>query len=184
MPRTNSAFNDNILRLIFFQKNDLLKKKSFNSSSPPILCPCTRGSERLKPLVAVMHQSTFTPREDLSRQGTSNGGDMRRGHPVFSVSCGRLPPGGFCLVCLSQTRPVTCRPLPTALPLLHPPAVLSPSSQDNLRFKHSLSHLDLDGYFAADFLFIFFLNRDARRMDGGINWTDGFGAEGCTGWCQ
>lgn len=103
-----------------------------------------------------MHQSTFTPREDLSRQGTSNGGDIRRGHPVFSVSCGRLPPGGFCLVCLSQTRAVTGGPPPTSFPppRLHPPAVLSASAQDNSHFKHSLSHLDLEGCFAADFFFL------------------------------
>ena len=47
----------------------------------------THRSERWKPLVAVMHQSTFTLREDLRRQGRSDGGDIRRGHPVLSVSC-------------------------------------------------------------------------------------------------
>lgn len=34
-----------------------------------------------------MHQSTFTLREDLRRQWKSDGGDIRRGHPVSSVSC-------------------------------------------------------------------------------------------------
>lgn len=34
-----------------------------------------------------MHQSTFTLREDLKRQGRSDGSDIRRGHPVLSVSC-------------------------------------------------------------------------------------------------
>lgn len=33
-----------------------------------------------------MHQPTFTLREDLKRQGRSDGGDIRRGHPVLSVS--------------------------------------------------------------------------------------------------
>lgn len=34
-----------------------------------------------------MHQSTFTLRENLRRQGRSDGGVIRRGHPVLSVSC-------------------------------------------------------------------------------------------------
>lgn len=34
-----------------------------------------------------MHQSRFTLREDVKRQGRSDGGDIRRGHPVLSVSC-------------------------------------------------------------------------------------------------
>jgi len=37
-------------------------------------------------MVAVMHQSTVTLGEDLRRQGCSDGGDIRRGHPDLSVS--------------------------------------------------------------------------------------------------
>lgn len=37
-------------------------------------------------MVAVTHQSTFSLREDLKRQGRSDGSDIRRGHPVLSVS--------------------------------------------------------------------------------------------------
>lgn len=47
----------------------------------------THRSERRKPLVAVMHQPAFTLREGLRRQGRSDGGDIKMGHPVFSVSC-------------------------------------------------------------------------------------------------
>lgn len=112
-----------------------------------------------------MHQSTFTPREDLSRQGTSNGGDIRRGHPVFSVSCPGFLLEDFCLVCLSQSSAVTGRPPPPP-PYLTPPAVLSPSAQDNSRFKPSLSHLDLEGCFAVE-IFFFLLRR--REVDG---WWD------------
>lgn len=68
-------------------------------------------SERWKPSVAVMHQSTFTLREDLRSQGRSNGGDIRRGHPVFSVSCLGFLPGGCWLVCLSQGTPTTATTL-------------------------------------------------------------------------
>lgn len=124
-----------------------------------------------------MHQSTFTPREDLSRQGTSNGGDIRRGHPVFSVSCPGFLLEDFCLVCLSQSRAVS-RQTPATNPLLHPPAVLSPSAQDNSRFKHSLSHLDLEGCFAVEFFFFFPSFANARWMDGGIKWIDGRAGRG------
>lgn len=83
-----------------------------------------------------MHQSTFSLREDLSRQGMSNGGDIRRGHPVFSVSClgFLLEDAGLCVyhrTVLSVTNaphPVVCR---------YP--------DRTTHTKLSLSHLDLEG---------------------------------------
>lgn len=52
-------------------------------------------------------------------------------------------------------------------PYFTPPAVLSPSAQDNSRFKPSLSHLDLEGCFAVE-IFFFSSFAGARWMDGGI----------------
>lgn len=56
-------------------------------------------------------------------------------------------------------------------PYFTPPAVLSPSAQDNSRFKPSLSHLDLEGCFAVEFFFFFLLRR--REVDGWWDEIDG-----------
>lgn len=58
-----------------------------------------------------MHQSTFTLRGDVRRQGESDGGDIRRGHPVLSVSC----PGLLLemLACVSIRKQCCQRQMPT-----------------------------------------------------------------------
>lgn len=88
-------------------------------------------------MVAVMHQSTFTLREDLRRQERSDGGDIRRGHPVLSVSC-----LGFLLedACL-------CVHHRTVLFSGGPPPVVCRYLDRTNRAKLWLSHLDLAGRF-------------------------------------
>lgn len=71
----------------YFKLHVLVSRRKKKERNLVLAFLLTHGSERWKPLVAVMHQSTFTLREDFRRQGRSDGGDIRRGHAVSSVSC-------------------------------------------------------------------------------------------------
>lgn len=95
----------------------------------------THRSERWKPSVAVMYQSTFTLRGRFEEAGEVWWWWHQKGTPCLVCFMSGLPPGGFWLVCLSQNTAVSDR---------RPPAVCRYPDRTN-HTKLSLFHLDLVG---------------------------------------
>lgn len=90
------------------------------------------------------HASVHIHPEGRFEQGRSNGGDIRRGHPVFSVS--RL---GFLLedagLCVYHTTVLSLTNAPPLPPTPASPVVCCYLDRTN-HTKRLLSHLDLEGW--------------------------------------